>query len=85
MPATPVEPSTIGPITITVHASTEFLAMLDRLAIGLGHTPGEILSKALILYEIAADAVAEGKRVVIMDADMEEIDREITGFGKETP
>ena len=65
--------------SIELELSGEARQILSELMNQTSHGAEELFIRGLILYKASVDAVAEGKRVAILDEDGE-IDQEITGF-----
>jgi hypothetical protein len=70
------------PVTasLEVTVSPELHRELETLAEDIHATQGDALAKAIALLRLAVDARKQGKRVAILDEDLAEVDREITGI-----
>jgi hypothetical protein len=59
--------------------SSETRGLLSRLAAEAGGNEFEVIGKAVALYQVALDALKEGKHIGIFDEDCE-LEREIVGL-----
>jgi predicted transcriptional regulator len=55
------------PIRLSLSVSPELNARLDQLALKSHSSKSEILRKAIALFDVAAEAKAENKRIGILD------------------
>ncbi len=61
---------------LTVELPGRAVEIVDRLVVAKGQPSEELLTRAIILYDAAVRAEAEGKRIAVLDADGE-IEQEI--------
>jgi predicted transcriptional regulator len=56
-----------APIRLSLSVSPELNARLDQLALKSHSSKSEILRKAIALFDVAAEAKSENKRIGILD------------------
>jgi hypothetical protein len=71
---------TSASVSLEVTVSPALHHELETLDEDLHATEGDALAKAVALLRLAVDARKQGKRVAILDEDLAEVDREITGI-----
>ncbi len=66
-------------VVLRLTISPELDAILDNMAEEVHGSKGDAILKALALFKIALDAKKEGKRIGILDDELN-VEQEITGF-----
>ena len=67
-----------GTVKLSLVMSEGIKAKIEKMAVEAGTTPGEVLRLGLGLYDIAAQAKAEGLKLYLLDQNRK-IDTEIDG------
>jgi hypothetical protein len=68
-----------GSVTVSFSLSPEAFRQFDRLAEATGSSLEEVIGKALILFQVAAQAHLDGKGIAILDHDGN-VEQQIIGF-----